>query len=83
MQSQSAAVPVEIQIDSDDGDNANDDEDDVGIIAEPLVVLSSSVNLEDQDVSERKMHLQCNNEHIFLLVQKRQLVLWLIVYNKL
>jgi hypothetical protein len=49
LQSQSATVPVEIQIDSDD--------DDVGNIAEPLVVLSSTVSLEDQDVSEGTMLL--------------------------
>ncbi|XP_021923953.1 zinc finger protein 32-like isoform X2 [Zootermopsis nevadensis] len=39
--SQSKTVPVEIQIDTDD--------DDVDNTAEPLLVLSSTVNLEDQD----------------------------------
>jgi hypothetical protein len=41
---QNTNVPVEIKIDSDD-------DDDVGNIIEPLVVLPSSVSLEDQDVS--------------------------------
>jgi hypothetical protein len=51
---------VEIQIDSDDDDD--DDDEDGGCggggggsnITEPLVVLPSSVSLEDQDVSNCK-----------------------------
>jgi P pilus assembly chaperone PapD len=41
---QNTNVPVEIKIDSDD-------DDDAGNISEPLVVLPSTVTLEDQDVS--------------------------------
>jgi hypothetical protein len=50
LQSHNATVPVEIQIDSDDDDD-DDDGGGGGDIAEPLVVLSPSVDLADEDVS--------------------------------
>jgi hypothetical protein len=57
LQSQNATVPVEIKIES--GDDDDDDDGGGGNIAEPLVALSSTVNLEDQDVSKGKILLYC------------------------
>jgi hypothetical protein len=73
LQSQNATVPVEIKIESDDDDD--DDGGGGGNIAEPLVALSLTVNLEDQDVSKGKILLHCNNEQNFLLFPNSYLVL--------